>query len=488
MDRTMTPARGRAVAAALAVLMLAPAADALAAPTQVKPGFNLFSVEQDVEIGRQSAAEAERQLPLLNDRTVESFVDDIGRRLATHAPGAKFPYQVKVVNASDINAFALPGGFLYVNRGLIDASRNEGELAGVVAHEIAHIALRHGTHNASKAYAAQAGLGVLGGILGRGKSGTTQSIINAVGGLGLNAVFLKYSRDAETQADIVGAQIMAKAGYDPMGMVSLFELLQSQEKGRSVQFLSDHPSPGNRAARVRQEAQAIGGVRQASTNTRDFQAVKSRLASLGTAPSMQQIARGQPAPRSTTGRTSQRVGRVQVDPPSTRYRQYKQRSDYFQMDVPDNWQGYEGDNGFGVTFVPEGGVVETSDGQQTIVYGVIVNHYDPFEGSTSRRNATLQQATTDLVNQIRQTNTHLRSASSPRRTTIDGQAALTTVLAGTAPATGEEERVTAVTRETGDGHIVYALFIAPGRDYANFSRAFEQMLNSLQVNDQVAHK
>src|SRR5207302_5995934 len=140
----------------------------------------------------------------------------------------KLPCQLRVVNPKDINGFALRGGYVYVDRGAITAARTEGELGGVVAHEISHVALRHGTHNASKAYLAQAGLGVLGGILGRGQSGTTQQIINVVGGLGLNAVFLKYSRDAETQADIMGSQIMARAGYDPMEMASFFEILRRQ--------------------------------------------------------------------------------------------------------------------------------------------------------------------------------------------------------------------------------------------------------------------
>jgi beta-barrel assembly-enhancing protease len=150
------------------------------AQTQVKPGFNLFSVQQDVEIGKQSAVEAERQLPILKDSSVEDYVNDLVERLGAVAPGHKFPYQGKVVNATDINAFALPGGYLYVNRGLIETARTEGELAGVVAHEIAHIALRHGTHNASKAYATQAGIGVLGGILTRGKTQSTAQIINII--------------------------------------------------------------------------------------------------------------------------------------------------------------------------------------------------------------------------------------------------------------------------------------------------------------------
>src|SRR5438034_130671 len=177
----------------------------LAQPTQVKPGFNLFSEQQDVEIGRQSAAEAERQLPLLNDRRVEGYATEIIRRLAAAAPGAKYPYQIRVVNASDINAFSLPGGYMYVNRGLIEAARTEPELAAVLAHVMAHVALRHGTHQASKAYLAQAGIGILGGLLGRG--GSPSQVIQVLGGLGMNALVLRFSRDIEYAADPVAAPI-----------------------------------------------------------------------------------------------------------------------------------------------------------------------------------------------------------------------------------------------------------------------------------------
>jgi beta-barrel assembly-enhancing protease len=163
------------------------------------PGFNLFSVEQGVEIGRQSAVEAERQLPMLRNRNVDRYLGKIVTRLAAHAPGARYPYGIKAVNDSSINAFALPGGPMYVNRGLFEAARSEAELAGVLAHEMAHVALRHGTHQASKAYLGQAGLGILGGLLGK-NGGNTAQIVNAVGGPGLNAVFLKFGRDAEYQA------------------------------------------------------------------------------------------------------------------------------------------------------------------------------------------------------------------------------------------------------------------------------------------------
>ena len=142
---------------------------------RAQPGFNLFSVEQDVEIGRQSAAEAERQLPMLNERSVDRYLGRIVERLAAQAPGARYPYQIKAVNAAEINAFALPGGPMYVNRGLLEAARSEAELAGVLAHEMSHVALRHGTHQASKAYLGQAGLGILGGLLGKNGGNTGRS-------------------------------------------------------------------------------------------------------------------------------------------------------------------------------------------------------------------------------------------------------------------------------------------------------------------------
>src|ERR1041384_2381983 len=130
------------------------------AQTQIKSGWNLFSPQQDAEIGQQTGVEAERQPPILRDAEVENYINRIGQRLASNAGGPQFQYRFRVVNASDINAFALPGGYIYVNRGVLEQARNEGEVAGVLAHEISHVALRHGTHQASKAYLAQAGISI----------------------------------------------------------------------------------------------------------------------------------------------------------------------------------------------------------------------------------------------------------------------------------------------------------------------------------------
>ena len=242
---------------------------------------------------------------MIRDASLERYLNE--RRPASRrgAPGARYPYRVRAVDSSDINAFTFPGGFLYVNRGLLTATRNESELAGVLAHEISHVALRHGTHEASKAYGAQAGLGILGGLLGRGKSGTTQQIIQAIGGLGLNAVFMKFSRNDEQEADLLGIRMMKKAGYDPAAMASFFELLKQQEArdpGRLQQFFSSHPAPADRASRMRAEAERLGpGGRRDSTGYAQMQDELRGRSSSSRPTARLQDPRGAPARRRGTG-------------------------------------------------------------------------------------------------------------------------------------------------------------------------------------------
>jgi Zn-dependent protease with chaperone function len=486
--------RSRSLATALAisaVALLSVSGDATLAQTQVKSGFNVFSADQDVEIGRQSAAEAERQLPVVRNPSIEGYVDRIGRRLAAVAPGPRFPYTFRIINASDINAFALPGGPVYVTRGIIDAVRNEGELAGVMAHEISHVALRHGTNQVSKAYLAKAGIGLLGGILGGGGT-ATGSIMQAVGGLGLNALFLRFSRTAESQADIMGTQIMARAGYAPLAMASMLSMLrekQGRDPGRVAQFFSDHPSPANREARVRQEAQALGAVRT-SPPIGGLESVQAQLRRMPRAGTMGEIAR--------TGTTSAPTSQGTIERPSTRFRTFRQRSGFFEIQYPENWRVAEPASGYGVTILPPGGAVRASNGQDVLVYGVVVNHYDPFEGSIgdvrgsrtgpATGQGSLEQATNDLVDQITRSNPHLRFVSgSMRRQTIDQARALSVVLAGTSPVTGADERVTVFTRELPDEHVLYALFVAPAQDYSALSQTFQNMVASLRVNDEAAH-
>jgi predicted Zn-dependent protease len=249
-----------------------------------KPGFNVFSASQEVQLGRQAAQDAERQLPMLNDRSVNNYVNSIVNRLERVAPFRDYPYQARVVNSSDINAFALPGGFIYVHRGLIQAARTEGELAGVIAHEMAHVALRHGTAQVSKAYAAQLGVGALGQILGGGNRGNNSQVWNVIGNLGLSTLFLKFSRNAEDEADSLGARMMAQAGYNPVEMANFFDLLQQQQQRNpsSVeQFFSSHPAPANRSNHIRTEARSLGGG--SGRQVGSLPAVQNRLRSMPSA-------------------------------------------------------------------------------------------------------------------------------------------------------------------------------------------------------------
>ena len=485
------------VALSLTTLMTA-ATGAAVAQTQFKPGFNLFSPAQDQEIGRRSADAAERQLPILEDQSIEAYVDRIGARLAAVAPGAEYRYQFKVVNASDINAFALPGGYMYVNRGLIEAAQNEGQLAGVMAHEMAHVALRHGTSQASKAYVAQTGLSLLGGVVGKDDPSAEQRIA-ALGGFGLNTLFLKFSRTAEEQADITGAQMMAESGYDPADMVDFFEILadeQDRNPGKVAQFFSSHPAPANRAANINEEIELldVNPIRPIG----GFAQVKSELGRMRPAASMQQIAQGQsapaPAPRSGSG-NDRSVPEIKIDGPSADFSVFAQRDGLFEIGYPDNWRIYEANQGYGVIIAPEGGYVDAGGREPDLISGVIVNHYDPFENESSdsdrlvEGNSSLVRATNDLLGTILETNRELTMVRDSGRTNrLDGAPSLSVVLSGRSPVTRQEERVTLFTREVDDDHIIYALFIAAERDYERLNETFNRMISSLMVSTNATHR
>ncbi len=491
---------GRPMAAILiALAMTVGVADA---QTKINPGWNLFSPEQDVQIGQQSIPEVEKQMPVLNDSDTQAYISRIGQKLAANAGGPKFPYQFRVINASDINAFALPGGPIYINRGVIDNAKNEGELAGVMAHEIAHVALRHGTHQASKAQGAQAGLSILGGILGGKVGANTAQVLNTVGGIGMNVLFLKFSRELETQADIRGAQILAASGYTPQDMIGFFQTLSKADGTKKTSFLSDHPAPPDRIGRIQKEAALLRVPNTPTANVAELNRVKSNLRSrFGNAPTMEQIARSGPAQQGPMTSSTNNNSNVNVAAPSTSMSTYTAPSRVYSVAYPSNWRVYQ-EGSTGVTMAPEGGVGE-ANGRTEIVYGAMVSHYDPFgsasasssrlRGSSRNSNVysgtiTLQDATQDLLGQVQQNSPHLRLISnSAQRFTLDGGAALSASLRGTNPNTGINERVTAVTRQLGDSHLLYLLFVTPERDATNYARTLQAMVNSMQIDEAHSH-
>ncbi|HSF14283.1 MAG TPA: M48 family metallopeptidase [Vicinamibacteria bacterium] len=360
------------------------------AQTDVHPGFNLFSTEQEVEIGRQSAREIESKLPALNDSNVVHYIEELGSRLVQQAPGADYPYSFRVLDVADVNAFALPGGYIYLNRGLIEAVRNEGELAGVLAHEIGHVALRHSTNQLSKDYLAQAGLSVLGGLIG---DGTASQILDVVGVTGVSLLFLKFSRTAEEQADTVGAQMMARAGYDPLALASFFSRLESESRGAPPEFLSSHPNYASRRQNIQHEASLLDPAPYNPVG--DLSHVQARLDDMRPAPTMAALLEEEGStepPRNPGGNTSgSDIGNNDWERPSSRFVEHTQRNQYYRIDHPDNWRVHAGDDGFAVTIAPNGGILRTGSGRQEIIVGALVNHYTRFSTTMtdrSRRSAS----------------------------------------------------------------------------------------------------
>jgi predicted Zn-dependent protease len=235
-------------------LTISPSADA---QTRVNPPGNRFSPTQDVELGRRAAAELRQELPIIHDRRTQNYVERIGGRLVAAIPGRlrqpQFRYTFQVVDRRDINAFALPGGPIYVNRGMLEAARTEGEVASVIAHELSHIVLRHGTAQATKGQKFQLGA-VAGQVLGSLIGGRAGTIVAQGSQIGLGTYFLKYSRGYEREADLLGAQIMARAGYDPREMANMFRTIARRSGNGGPEWLSDHPSPANRTEAIHREA------------------------------------------------------------------------------------------------------------------------------------------------------------------------------------------------------------------------------------------
>jgi len=283
----------RVIAAVVASALLVVAS--VSAQTEITPPKNRFSPQEDVEEGRKAASEVEKELPMLHDDAVTSYVQDVGARLVAAIPSAvehpEFRYTFTVVDVKDINAFALPGGPMYVHRGIIEAARNEGELAGVMAHEMSHVALRHGTAQATKA--TTLGFGQLvGAIAGTVVGGGLGEVITEGTSFGLSTTSLRFSREYEKQADLLGTQIMARASYDARDLARMFETIEREGGGRPPQWLSDHPNPGNRVEYIKEEASRLL-VTNPTSVTQAFIDVQAHLRTLSPAPTMEELAKRQ---------------------------------------------------------------------------------------------------------------------------------------------------------------------------------------------------
>ncbi|MDJ0625682.1 MAG: M48 family metallopeptidase [Candidatus Caenarcaniphilales bacterium] len=235
-------------------------------------GLFRMTERQEIMVGAQAATQVEKTQPILRDKTVTDYVSKLGRKLVVHSYRADIPYRFRVVNSKQVNAFALPGGFIYINRGLIEESETENELVGVIAHEIGHVAGRHGVTQVARAQKANLALGVSRLLLGRVRGGST--IFNGAR-LVTQGTFLKFSRDHERDADRRGAYMMHAAGWNAEGMVSFFDKLSKSGSSRAAAFLSTHPSPSERRDNVSDLIALWHG--DGRINSQEFKNIKARL-------------------------------------------------------------------------------------------------------------------------------------------------------------------------------------------------------------------
>src|SRR5689334_11969536 len=387
MKRSLRP---QMIAAALVLSV-----SIVGAQTKITPPKNKYNPSDDVKLGREAAAQVEQQLPLLSDDNVTSYVSDIGQRLVSAIPAelqhSEFRYTFKVVNVKEINAFALPGGPMYGNRGMIEAAKTEGEVAGVVAHELSHVALRHGTAQATKATPYEVGT-IAGAILGAIVGGNAGTLIAQGTQFGLGTAFLRYSREFEKQADLEGSHIMATAGYDPRDMANMFKTIEQQGGSGGPQWMSDHPNPGDRYAYISKEAESLH-VSNARRDSGAFQSVQARLRQMSPAPSTEQAMKNGGNRRGTSVPANGGRINTNVERPSSRYSSYTE-GNLFRISVPSNWRELPGNNS--VTFAPEGGYGAMNQ-QSVFTHGVEA-------GLMRNESHDLQTATNELLQEVSQSN------------------------------------------------------------------------------------
>jgi len=421
----------------------------------LKPGFNMFSKQQDVQLGQEAAAQVRKQVLVVQNQFLQDYLQRIGQRLASQPEAGGFPYSFALVQDKSINAFALPGGPTFVNSGTIAAADNEAQLAGVMAHEIAHVALRHGTNQASKANLLQIPAALAGAIAGGG-GGMMGQLAQLGIGLGFNSVLLKYSRDAETQADALGSHLMAEAGYNPIEMARFFEKLQAAGGSRAPTFLSDHPNPGNRQQAIEAEIRTLP-QRSYGFQAGEFQRVKSEVA--GLPPASNRSLRGSAANPSDVR-------------PSGQFQQYQGSN--FALSYPANWQVFGDNNSDSITIAPREGLVQDANGNVQIGYGVIASYFFP-----ERQGMNLKQQTEDLVNHLHATNPSMQISRNPRNARINGSAGMITMLSSSSPLNGQAESDAVLTVARPEG-LFYMVFIAPTSEFQNLENVYNQVVHSIQ--------
>jgi hypothetical protein len=411
----------------------------------------------------------ERQRAVVHNRELDDYLNTILRKLE-QSPYARtlnpdgsrselFPFRIHVIYHKTVNAFALPGGPIFIHTGLIETAENEAQLAGVIGHEMSHVVLRHSTNQASKQNLVALPALLAGALVGNSMLGQLAKI-----GLsfGANSVFLKFSRTNEAEADYNGAEIVADAGYDPRQLATFFERLEAKQHGREselIQFLSDHPNPGNRVAAVNEEARYLPRRNYLLDETARFHA-------------MQAIVRQLHALQPEADVEERREPSIPGARPTSRLIDYRGQS--FSIAHPENWEAFSNRQSNAVTIAPREGIVESENRKTQIGYGLEVSYYHPKAAGVD-----LNRDTEALVRQLKQANAGMRTGREGRAISVGEQTALLTTLYATSPYRGEQEVDALVTVARPEG-LFYAIFIAPQSEFDSVQRIFEEMLRSVR--------
>jgi hypothetical protein len=457
----------------LAAAILAPSS-APAQLRELRPGFNLFTVQQDIQLGKETSVELQKQMRVVHNRDVDAYLNVLLVKLEKSAyartltrdgsRGELFPFTIHAVAEKKINAFSLPGGPIFINTGSIEVSDNEAQLAGVIAHEMSHVVLRHGTKQLTAQNLVQLPLLLAGVLAGHSLLGQ----LTQIGiGFGANSVLLKFSRTDEEQADYNGAEIMADAGYNPLELGRFFEKLEAKSgaQGSLEQFLSDHPNPGNRVAAIQDEIRQMPRRSYVEDETGQFPHIKDVVHRLPTpAKTRENLADAEPAPSP--------AATVPTERPSSQFRSYRGRS--FSLQYPDNWQVSADRQAKAVTIAPAAGVVESPAGRGLIGYGLEVDYYSPSAGPVE-----LNRDTQELIRRLKQTNPDTRIGRETRSVQVDGQPALLSTLYSRSPYRGEQEMDVLATVARPEG-LFYVVFIAPESLFDQVQPTFENVLRSVK--------
>ncbi|HVP49202.1 MAG TPA: M48 family metallopeptidase [Bryobacteraceae bacterium] len=422
----------------------------------LKPsGLNFFSKDQDIQLGKEAATEVRKQVTVVQNQFLQEYIQHIGKRLTSQPEAGDWPFSFTVILDPNINAFALPGGPMFVNSGTIANADNEAQIAGVMGHEMSHVILRHGTKQASKANLLQIPAMLAGTVVGDGSLLAEMTKLGI--GVGANSILLKYSRDDESQADALGTHLMSEAGYNPVELAHFFQKLEAQGGSRPLQFLSDHPNPGNREQAIQEEIQTLP-KRQYSYQTGDFERAKAEVVKLPKlAPKLSAAAAADPA----------------AARPSSKLQPFQGRS--YSFAYPSNWQVFGDQNSDSITMAAREGIVQGSSGGAQVGYGVIASYFTPDEQGQS-----LSQATDDLVQHLHASNPSMKTAHSSRKTKVDGNPALITMLSSTSPLAGAGEETDALLTVARPQGLFYLVFIAPSGEFKSAESVLNDVVGSVR--------